>query len=34
MEVVWAEFEQAAENEPAVQQMLDCIRASERGIAR
>ena len=33
-DMVWAEFEQAAENEPALQQMLDFIRASERGIAR
>ncbi|OZB36358.1 MAG: acyl-[acyl-carrier-protein]--UDP-N-acetylglucosamine O-acyltransferase [Halothiobacillus sp. 14-56-357] len=33
-EMVWAEFEQAAETEPALQQMLDFIKGSERGITR
>ena len=33
-EMVWAEFEQAAATEPALQQMLDFIRASTRGITR
>ncbi|HQT43613.1 MAG TPA: acyl-ACP--UDP-N-acetylglucosamine O-acyltransferase [Halothiobacillus sp.] len=33
-DMMWAEFEQAAETEPALQQMLDFIRSSERGITR
>ena len=33
-DMVWAEFEQVAETEPALKQMLDFIRSSERGITR
>ncbi len=33
-DLVWTEFEQAAETEPALSEMLDFIRESERGITR
>ncbi len=33
-DLVWTEFEQAAETEPALAEMLDFIRDSERGITR
>ncbi len=33
-DLVWTEFEQAAETEPALAEMLDFIRESERGITR
>lgn len=33
-DLVWTEFEQAAETEPALTEMLDFIRESERGITR
>lgn len=33
-DMVWAEFEQAAEHDAALKQMLEFIRTSERGIAR
>jgi UDP-N-acetylglucosamine acyltransferase len=33
-ELVWTEFEQAAETDPALAQMLEFIRGSERGITR
>lgn len=33
-DLAWAEFEQAAETDPALAEMLDFIRGSERGITR
>ena len=33
-DLVWTEFEQAAESEPALAEMLEFIRGSERGITR